>query len=49
VAAELDLDEDEIKRQSKFGNSHMSLDAPLQQGEDSRLIVVLLDEFRSCG
>jgi RNA polymerase primary sigma factor len=28
----------------KIGNSHMSLDAPLQQGEDARLIDMLQDE-----
>ncbi|MBN1603610.1 MAG: sigma-70 family RNA polymerase sigma factor [Chitinispirillaceae bacterium] len=46
LAAELDLDENEIKETIKIGNTHMSLDAPLQQGEDSRLIDVLQDEFQ---
>jgi RNA polymerase primary sigma factor len=46
LAEELDLDENEIKETIKIGNTHMSLDAPLQQGEDSRLIDVLQDEFQ---
>ncbi|NLG17478.1 MAG: sigma-70 family RNA polymerase sigma factor [Fibrobacter sp.] len=44
LAAELNIDEAEVQETIKIGNSHMSLDAPLQQGEDSRLIDILQDE-----
>ncbi|HEX2956721.1 MAG TPA: RNA polymerase sigma factor RpoD/SigA [Chitinispirillaceae bacterium] len=44
IAEELNIGEDEVMETFKIGNSHMSLDAPLQQGEDSRLIDMLQDE-----
>ncbi|MDO5575443.1 MAG: RNA polymerase sigma factor RpoD/SigA [Fibrobacter sp.] len=44
LATELDIDEAEIHETLKIGNTHVSLDAPLQQGEDSRLIDILQDE-----
>jgi RNA polymerase primary sigma factor len=44
IARELDLDEEEVQETIKIGNSHMSLDAPLQQGEDSKLLDLLQDE-----
>ena len=44
IARELDLDENEVRETIKIGNTHMSLDAPLQHGEDSKLIDVLHDE-----
>lgn len=44
LAAELDLDESEVQETIKIGNSHMSLDAPLQHGEDSKLMDILQDD-----
>jgi RNA polymerase primary sigma factor len=44
LAAELNLDESEIRETIKIGNSHMSLDAPLQHGEDSKLMDILQDD-----
>jgi len=44
IARELSLDENEVRETIKIGNTHMSLDAPLQHGEDSKLIDVLHDE-----
>ena len=44
IARELALDESEVRETIKIGNTHMSLDAPLKQGEDSKLIDVLHDE-----
>ncbi len=43
LAAELNIDESEVQETIKIGNSHMSLDAPLQHGEDSRLMDILQD------
>ena len=43
IARELSLDENEVRETIKIGNTHMSLDAPLQHGEDSKLIDVLHD------
>ncbi len=37
IARELKLDEEEVRETIKIGNTHMSLDAPLVQGEDSKL------------
>ena len=34
IASELKIDVEEVQETIKIGNSHMSLDAPLQQGED---------------
>jgi RNA polymerase primary sigma factor len=44
IARELSLDENEVRETIKIGNTHMSLDAPLQHGEDSKLIDVLHDD-----
>jgi RNA polymerase primary sigma factor len=44
IANELEIEEEEVSNTIKIGNSHMSLDAPLQQGEDVRLIDMLQDE-----
>jgi len=44
IAQELQIDEDEVRETIKIGNTHMSLDAPLQQGEDAKLIDMLQDE-----
>jgi RNA polymerase primary sigma factor len=43
IAAELEIDIAEVRETIKIGNSHMSLDAPLQHGEDSKLMDVLQD------
>jgi RNA polymerase primary sigma factor len=44
IARELNLDENEVAETLKIGNTHMSLDAPLSRGDDSRLIDMLHDE-----
>ena len=44
IARELCLDESDVREALKIGNTHMSLDAPLQQGMDSKLIDVLHDD-----
>jgi RNA polymerase primary sigma factor len=44
LADELQIDEEEVRETLKIGNSHLSLDAPLQHGEDSKLMDVLHDE-----
>ncbi len=38
IADELNINESDVQETVKIGNSHMSLDAPLQQGEDSKLM-----------
>lgn len=43
IAQELNIDEGEVRETIKIGNTHMSLDAPLQQGEDAKLIDMLQD------
>jgi RNA polymerase primary sigma factor len=40
----LNIDVAEVQETIKIGNSHMSLDAPIQQGEDSKLMDLLQDE-----
>jgi len=44
IADELGIDIEEVQETIKIGNSHMSLDAPLQQGEDSKLMDLLHDD-----
>lgn len=44
IAHELNIDVAEVQETIKIGNSHMSLDAPIQQGEDSKLMDLLQDE-----
>ena len=44
IAAELQIGEDEVYETIKIGNSHMSLDAPLQSSEDSRLLDLIPDD-----
>lgn len=44
IANELEIDIEEVQETIKIGNSHMSLDAPLQQGEDSKLMDLLHDD-----
>ena len=43
IAAALSIDETEVHETVKIGNSHLSLDAPVQGGEDSRLMDLLAD------
>ena len=44
IAAELQIGEEEVYESIKIGSSHMSLDAPLQSSEDSRLLDLLADD-----
>lgn len=44
IAHELSMDINDVSETLKIGNSHLSLDAPLNQGEGSRLIDVLHDK-----
>lgn len=44
IANELGIDESEVSETLKIGNRHQSLDAPLQHGENSRLIDILHNE-----
>jgi RNA polymerase primary sigma factor len=44
IARELSLDENEVRETLKIGNTHKSLDAPLQQGMDSKLMDVIQDD-----
>jgi len=44
IASELNLNVDEVRETLSISNSHMSLDAPRIQGEDSTLLDMLHDE-----
>jgi RNA polymerase primary sigma factor len=44
IARELSLEENDVRETIKIGNTHLSLDAPLQQGMDSKLLDMLHDE-----
>jgi RNA polymerase primary sigma factor len=44
IALELSIDEEEVQETIKIGNNHMSLDAPLIHGEDSKLMDLLCDD-----
>jgi RNA polymerase primary sigma factor len=44
IARELSMGEQEVSDSLKIGNTHLSLDAPLKYGEDTRLIDVLHEE-----
>lgn len=44
IARDLGLDESDVSETLKIGNTHLSLDAPMQQGEDARLIDLLRDD-----
>ena len=44
IANELNITENDVKETIKIGNSHMSLDAPIQDGQDSKLIDVFIDD-----
>ncbi len=41
IARELKIGEEEVRETMRIGNSHLSLDAPLRQGEDGNLLDVL--------
>ncbi len=43
IAQELNITENDVKETIKIGNSHMSLDAPIQDGQDSKLLDVFID------
>ena len=43
IASELSINENDVKESLKIGNSHISLDAPIQAGEDSKLLDLLAD------
>lgn len=44
IAQELNISERDVGETIKIGNSHMSLDAPLQNGNDSRMLDLLCDD-----
>jgi RNA polymerase primary sigma factor len=44
IAEELKIDISDVQETIKIGNSHMSLDAPLQSGNDSKLMDLLADQ-----
>src|SRR5271157_4254853 len=44
IARELKINDKEVLEVIKIGNSHTSLDAPLKEGEDSKLLDLLQDE-----
>jgi RNA polymerase primary sigma factor len=44
IADELNIDTQDVHEAIKIGNSHFSLDAPLQNGDDSKLLDLLQDE-----
>jgi RNA polymerase primary sigma factor len=44
IAQDLDIDIADVQESLKIGNSHMSLDAPLSQGNESRLLDILCDD-----
>src|SRR5512147_685463 len=44
IAKELELSEGEVSDTLKISNSHLSMDAPFQQGEDNRLLDVIQDQ-----
>jgi len=44
IADELNIDSQDVQEAIKIGNSHFSLDAPLQNGDDSKLLDLLEDD-----
>ena len=44
IADELNIDTQDVHEAIKIGNSHFSLDAPLQNGDDSKLLDLLQDD-----
>jgi RNA polymerase primary sigma factor len=45
IAEELDVSREEVERTLAISHSHLSLDAPMQPGEDSRLLDYLPDQY----
>src|SRR5690606_39350865 len=45
IAEELELSHEEVQRTLAISQSHLSLDAPITPGEDSRLLDYLPDQF----
>jgi len=45
IAEDLDISEEEVERTLALSQAHLSLDAPLAPGEDSRLLDYLPDQF----
>jgi len=45
IAGDLDLSQEEVARTLSISQSHLSLDAPLAPGEDSRLLDYIPDQF----
>ncbi|HEX7119325.1 MAG TPA: sigma-70 family RNA polymerase sigma factor [Longimicrobiales bacterium] len=45
IAEDLDISEEEVERTLALSQTHLSLDAPLTPGEDSRLLDYLPDQF----
>jgi RNA polymerase primary sigma factor len=46
LAKELDMDVNEVADTLKISGRHVSMDAPFQQGEDNRLLDVLVNEHQ---
>jgi RNA polymerase primary sigma factor len=44
IARELDIDVSDVQETIKIGNNHMSLDAPVQNGNESKLMDLLTDD-----
>jgi RNA polymerase primary sigma factor len=44
IATELHLDESDVNETLKIGNNHLSLDAPIQDSQDSRLLDLFIEE-----
>jgi len=44
IACELNINEKDVKDTIRIGNTHMSLDAPIQDGQDSKLMDVFVDD-----
>ncbi|MFP4521486.1 MAG: RNA polymerase sigma factor RpoD/SigA, partial [Fibrobacterota bacterium] len=45
IAAEMNLKVQEVEETMKIGNTHMSLDAPVKNGEDSKLMDIIKDHL----
>lgn len=43
IADELNIKENDVKETIKIGNSHISLDAPIQDSQDSKLMDIFID------
>lgn len=44
IAGEMDIDDQEVAETMSIGNTHTSLDAPISEGEDSKLLDLLQDQ-----